>query len=221
MPRNKATTSGHSFGRPRPSTDNPKLHIKPQRDTHFRPLPPPTGQDPFQLDLAAILPPPAIRAISSARKLTFHLNGDLGGIGQPMQQVLVAKGMEADFPPAAVPSETPAFLYVVGDCVYYNGEKSQYYGQFYQPCEYYQAPIVAVPGNHDGENLPPETTLEGFVYNFCATQPEKRPESQDAPRTAMIQPNVYWTLLTPMASIIGLYSNVPAGVTSARRKPTG
>ena len=25
----------------------------------------------------------------------------------------------------------------------------------------------------------------------------------------MIQPNVYWTLLTPVVSIIGLYSNVP------------
>jgi hypothetical protein len=27
----------------------------------------------------------------------------------------------------------------------------------------------------------------------------------------MTQPNVYWTLLTPMASFVGLYSNVPAG----------
>lgn len=30
-------------------------------------------------------------------------------------------------------------------------------------------------------------------------------------RTAMIQPNVYWTLLTPFATIIGLYTNVPEG----------
>jgi hypothetical protein len=37
------------------------------------------------------------------------------------------------------------------------------------------------------------------------------PESGDSLRTAMVQPNVYWTLLTPMASIIGLYSNVPEG----------
>ena len=35
------------------------------------------------------------------------------------------------------------------------------------------------------------------------------PESQDSPRTAMTQPNVYWTLLTPLVSIVGLYSNVP------------
>jgi hypothetical protein len=37
------------------------------------------------------------------------------------------------------------------------------------------------------------------------------PESQDSHRTAMIQPNVYWTLTTPLCSIVGLYSNVPAG----------
>ncbi len=33
----------------------------------------------------------------------------------------------------------------------------------------------------------------------------------DSHRTAMTQPNVYWTLLTPLVNIIGLYSNVPAG----------
>ncbi len=128
-----------------------------------------------------------------------------------MQQMLVARGMEADFQSGADPSENPAFLYVVGDCVYFNGEKTQYYPQFYHPYEYYPAPIVAVPGNHDGENLPADSTLDGFIYNFCAKDPEKRPESQDCPRTAMIQPNVYWTLLTPLVSIIGLYSNVPEG----------
>jgi hypothetical protein len=28
---------------------------------------------------------------------------------------------------------------------------------------------------------------------------------------AMTQPNVYWTLATPYATIIGLYTNVPVG----------
>jgi 3',5'-cyclic AMP phosphodiesterase CpdA len=37
------------------------------------------------------------------------------------------------------------------------------------------------------------------------------PEADDAPRDAMTQPNVYWTLTTPMATIIGLYTNVPEG----------
>jgi hypothetical protein len=128
-----------------------------------------------------------------------------------MEQQLVAKGMEQDFNPKADASENPAFLYIAGDCVYYNGEVTEYYSQFYEPYEFFPRPIFAVPGNHDGESLPGQDPLEGFLRNFCALAPVKRPESKDSGRTAMTQPNVYWTLLTPMASIVGLYSNVPAG----------
>ncbi len=39
----------------------------------------------------------------------------------------------------------------------------------------------------------------------------KMPESGDCPRTAMVQPNVYWVLSSPLLNIIGLYSNVPEG----------
>jgi hypothetical protein len=150
-------------------------------------------------------------ALVAAKKLTFHLNGDMGGIKNGMDQQLVAKGMEQDFEPKAPASENPSFLYIIGDCVYYNGEVSQYYSQFYEPYEFFARPIFAVPGNHDGENLPGEDPLDGFLRNFCAKQPVKMPESQDSNRTAMTQPNVYWTLLTPLANFVGLYSNVPAG----------
>ena len=144
--------------------------------------------------------------------MTFHLNGDMGGIQYAVPQELVAKGMERDFDPHADASETPAFLYILGDCVYFNGEIKEYYKQFYQPYEFYPGPIFAVPGNHDGENLDAgESTLEGFVRNFCADHPVMRPESGDSHRTAMTQPNVFWTLVTPLANFVGLYSNVPAG----------
>jgi hypothetical protein len=145
------------------------------------------------------------------KKLTFHLNGDMGGIKFAVPQQLVAKGMEEDFDVSRDASENPAFLYITGDCVYFNGEVTQYYVQFYEPYEFYPAPIFAVPGNHDGDNLPGQNTLDGFIRNFCAPNPVKMPESQDSHRTAMTQPNVYWTLVTPLVNIIGLYSNVPAG----------
>src|SRR5260370_14404201 len=109
MPK-KGATQNHAFGRPRPSQKKPTLHTKPQRDLTFRPLPAPTGPAPFQLDLSAILPPESIKAIIKAKKLTFHLDGDLCGIGQPMQQMLVPHGLEADFDASADPSENPAFL---------------------------------------------------------------------------------------------------------------
>lgn len=212
MPK-KAQPNGHVFGRQRPSHDDKfTISTKPKRDTHFRPLPPPTGKLPLQLNLKSIIPAKDYAAIVARKKLTFHLNGDMGGKGgASQQQTLVASGMEADFDPKANASENPAFLYINGDCVYFNGEVNEYYSQFYQPYEFYPGPVFAVPGNHDGENLPGDNTLNGFVRNFCAPQPVKMPESGDSHRTAMTQPNVYWTLLTPLASIIGLYSNVPEG----------
>jgi acid phosphatase type 7 len=215
------TKSGdHAFAFPRPSERGKKktLHQKSKeesRDTRFRPLPPPSGKSPFRLDLADVISAEDIALIKRKKRLIFHLNGDMGGIKSGENQVLVARGMEGDFDSNKDAGENPAFLYLVGDCVYYNGEVKEYFAQFYEPYEYYNAPIFAVPGNHDGENLEgpgDDATLTGFIRNFCAATPGvKMPESQDCPRTAMNQPNVYWTLLTPLINIIGLYSNVPGG----------
>ncbi len=202
----------HVFGRARPSHGGQHpIHVKPTRDTHFRDLPPPTGQSPFHLDLKSVVTDDVYQAIVAKKKLTFHVNGDMGGIEYAVPQELVAKGMEADFTGHADLSEQPAFLYITGDCVYFNGEIKEYYKQFYQPYEFYKGPIFAVPGNHDGENLSGDSTLNGFVRNFCAPSAVKMPESGDSHRTAMVQPNVYWTLVTPRANFVGLYSNVPAG----------
>lgn len=202
---------GHVFGVPRPSeTGKFPLHITPKRDTHFRPLPKPPGKDPYQLDLKAVLPQADYQKIVQKKKLAFHLNGDMGGIKYAVPQELVAKGMEEDFADAKETSN-PAFLYILGDCVYFNGEVKEYYSQFYQPYKFYPRPIFAVAGNHDGENLEGDDSLKGFMRNFCAPSPVVRTEAGDTHRTAMVQPNVYWTLLTPWVNIIGLYSNVPEG----------
>jgi len=206
------SSKGHSFGRTRPGADGAfALHQTPDRNTSFRPLPNPTGPAPYRLDLKSIISDADYAAIVQARKLTFHLNGDMGGIQYGVPQQLVASGMEADFDASKDASENPAFLYITGDCVYFNGEIAQYYAQFYEPYEHYPRPIFAVPGNHDGENLPTGSTLDGFVRNFCAPRPVVLPESGESGRTAMTQPNVYWTLVTPLVNIIGLYSNVPEG----------
>ncbi|MGD0960106.1 MAG: metallophosphoesterase [Methylomonas sp.] len=206
----------HSFGRKRPSqSDGFKLHAdqgQEHRDTHFRPLPDATGSEPYHLDLADILPANSIESMQNDKSMIFHVNGDMGGVNDSMPQILVAKGMESDFLKQQQADGNPAFLYILGDCVYFNGEIKAYYSQFYQPYEFYPAPIFAVPGNHDGENLPDEgSTLDGFVRNFCALKPVHMPEAGDSNRTAMIQPNVYWVLKTPLLNIIGLYSNVPEG----------
>src|SRR5579859_3522441 len=177
----------------------------------FRPLPTPPGPAPYHLSLAETLPPERIEQIHAAGHVVFHTVGDTGGVESPEPQVIVMKHMEQDFA-GSDPSVQPAFLYHLGDIAYYYGEASQYYPQFYEPAEHYPAPIFAIPGNHDGdvfnEAVP---TLTAFLNNFCAPTPRHNKEAGDALRDAMTQPNVYWTLETPLATFIGLYSNVPEG----------
>ncbi len=56
-----------------------------------------------------------------------------------------------------------------------------------------------------------ETSLQAFVRNFCSQSAVISPDNRDAPRRTMTQPNVFWTLNTPLVTIIGLYSNCPEG----------
>ena len=176
-----------------------------------QPLPTPTGQAPYHLSLDSVLPAATMQAIRAAGKLVFHIVGDTGGVKAPQSQQLVVSHMENDFN-ASDPSANPAFFYNLGDVVYYYGQASEYYAQFYDPNVHYPAPIFAIPGNHDGDVLDASVpSLAAFVENFCASEPHLTSESGDSGRDAMTQPNVYWTLDTPFATFVGLYTNVPEG----------
>jgi 3',5'-cyclic AMP phosphodiesterase CpdA len=175
----------------------------------FEPLPPPTGTYPYRLQLTDVLRPDEAARIGAADTLVFHVAGDTGGVKTPEPQQIVAMHMENDFSLA----DPPSFLYHLGDIVYYNGSYSEYYPQFYEPYSAYPAPVLAIPGNHDGDPLDPlvEPSLAAFVSNFCASYPHLQPEAQEVQRDAMTQPNVYWTLVAPLVTIVGLYTNVPEG----------
>ena len=178
----------------------------------FQPLPPPTGKAPFHLSLGTVLSAQAIATIATSGQMVVHAVGDTGGVNTATYIENVATYMEDDFS-SSDPSSHPSFFYHLGDVVYYDGETANYFPEFYEPYMTYPAPIFAIPGNHDGDINPQtrETTLQEFVRNFCAPAPVHQPEANDAPRDAMTQPNVYWTLLTPLATFIGLYSNCPEG----------
>jgi predicted phosphodiesterase len=181
----------------------------------FQELPAPRGAAPYRLDLAEVIGEAAVKEIESAGKLVFHAVGDTGGIKEPRFQENVAAAMENDF--SRQPA--PAFFYHLGDVVYFYGQRASYYEQFYDPYIRYPAPILAIPGNHDGAVTPGADTadpaetvsLEGFFTNFCALPNTHTTEAHETPRNAMTQPNVYWTLTTPLATIVGLYTNVPEG----------
>ncbi len=191
------------------------MHVKRRHTTFrnqpFRPLPRPTSKPPFHLSLDDVLSAAEMQAIRSAGKIVFHIIGDTGGVKAPFAQQIVASHLETDYQSSAAGS-APAFLYLLGDIVYYYGEASEYYAQFYEPYALYPPQIFGVPGNHDGDVIDPSVpSLSAFVDNFCATSRHPTPLSGEVARETMNQPNVYWTLDTPFATIVGLYTNVPEG----------
>jgi hypothetical protein len=150
-----------------------------------------------------------VQAIQAAGQIVFHSVGDTGSVKGPSTQSLVADKMVSDFTEAN-PADVPSLLYHLGDVVYYFGEATYYYDQFYEPYRNYPAPILAIPGNHDGVvyAADPEPTLDAFLRNFCAADAGQSPDSGGLLRTAMIQPGAYFTLEAPFVRILGLYSNV-------------
>src|SRR6185312_5854769 len=121
------------------------LHPR-QPNQSQQPLPTPTGKSPYHLALDSVLTPAQMQAIQGAQKLVFHVAGDTGGVKTPQDQQNVALHMEADFDNTDSTAR-PLFFYHLGDVVYYYGEASQYYSQFYEPYQLYPAPILAIPGN--------------------------------------------------------------------------
>ncbi len=176
----------------------------------FQPLPPPLGLPPYHFDIKDVVPD-VDAATASAQKLIFHIVGDVGGINQSQYQNAVAAQMKRDVD-TLPQNEKPLFFHIVGDVVYYNGQYQHYYAQFYEPYNYYNAPILSIPGNHDGDPVnASQTSLDGWVRYFMTPQPHVDPASHDAPRVTVSLPNVYHTLTAPYTTIVGMYTNVPEG----------
>ncbi len=172
----------------------------------FQPLPAPLGPPPYHVDLASVVPEIEQRAARD-QKIAFHAVGDTGGIKDATFQNDVAAAMVEDL---AGGSPSPSFFYHLGDVVYFNGEVNDYYSQFYEPYEQYRAPILSIPGNHDGDPVDQtQTSLDGWVRYFMTRSPGVDPVSRDAPRVTLSLPNVYWTLTGPFMTLIGMYTNVP------------
>jgi len=207
----QARPISNTFSKLRRPFDNPVSFVKP--NPVFKPIPSKHHQPSSLLyDPANVLGADKIAAINNAGKIVFHALGDTGGINGTATQDELAVQMENQLE-AAAPADAPAFFFHLGDVVYYNGISSDYKPQFYEPYQYYRAPIFAIPGNHDGDNTvypgdPPdhESSLTGFFLNFCT--PTRVPSPESPYRYTMDQPWPYWTLQAPFVTIIGLYSNI-------------
>jgi len=159
------------------------------------------------LALSDIVGAPAAAEIEATGKLSFHCIGD-SGRGPGTNQQAVAEAMSRDIDPANH-ATSPAFLLHLGDVIYGDGKRDLYDDEFYRPYTDYHNKIIAVPGNHDGEEgLTIDTTsLEAFVENFCAPPGTQPPKAIQFGSEMVNQPGVYWMLETKLLDLIGLYSN--------------
>ena len=205
-----------AVGKTRRPTGDPVADLK--QMTRFTPVPKPA---PSHLSVPlAVFDPKASHDAEQAGKLVFHAVGDTGGIHGTATQEAIAEAMEAQLTSAAV-GEKPAFLYNLGDVVYFNGQSRLYKTEFYEPYQYYRALIFAIPGNHDGDTIVnttgddpvTEPSLTGFLNNFC----DVSPQHASPYRMSMTQPYVYWVLAAPFVTIIGLYSNVEGSLDARGR----
>ncbi len=227
LSQNLVGPEGQLFADPHPGGDESKFQVDNTSEPYYKssyyelheeqlqPIPPPRVSPP-RMDLAKVLGEGPLAPYVAARRISFHAAGDTGPSAKSHieTEAGVADTMAADLSAAA--GQAPAFLFHLGDVVYSFGEHQYYYDQFYEPFRDYDAPIFAIPGNHDG--FPSEEGGEGnneslfaFLRNFCAAAPGPSPDSGGLVRTAMTQPGVYFTLEAPFVSIVGVYSNVLEG----------
>jgi Uncharacterized conserved protein (DUF2278) len=126
-------------GRPtlqRPSAVRPADH----GNQYFHKLPPSTRPAPYRLPLEEILPPADMARIAASRRLVFHAAGDTGNAGHDLgYHLTVAKHLERQMVPPN-PGDRPAFLYLLGDVVYFNGEESHAHKTRRCPCTRSPAP---------------------------------------------------------------------------------
>ena len=214
----RSSSGGPVFAQPVPSPDpttfkDPVTDSKDPEAAGVQPVPQPAtaAAEPL-LTLAQVYGSQGaamVKKIESAQQIVFHCVGDTGSDKGPGTQSLVADKMVTDFTEASA-ADVPSFYYHLGDVVYYFGEGEYYYDQFYEPYRNYPAPILGIPGNHDGIVYPSDkaTTLQAYLRNFCAASATVSPDAGGLVRTTMIEPAVYYTFDAPFVRILGLYSNV-------------
>jgi hypothetical protein len=129
------------FGQPQPSPDpsgfkDPVTDKSLQELANLEPVPVPVNSaiEPI-LTLAQVYGSKGTaktQAIQQAGQIVFHSVGDTGSASGPSTQSLVADKMVTDFSEVNA-ADVPSFFFHLGDIVYYFGEATYYYDQFYEP----------------------------------------------------------------------------------------
>lgn len=172
----------------------------------IQPLPTATGAAPYRAlakDVGIVVTDP----------LKFYALGDHGDFKSRTAQNAVSVAMQAE-----AAKDKAAFVYSLGDIDYFNGQESEYHNQFFEAYAHLLLPWVSIPGNHDGDTSdslvngkPTRQPLDAYMVHWCAKTPSLPIGAEEYNRDNQTQPNCFWTLDLGIATIIGLYTNVPSG----------
>ncbi len=220
LPPSTPNANGYIFADFDPNDETGTFEVDDDKDTYGTPFvqdqgklktkgPVPTPRGYPRMDLTSVTgsSPPGYSKTKNGEQIAFDIIGDSGAPNE--KSLNDYETPVTDLMSRNAQTSRPAFLYHVGDVVYFYGEKNYYYGQFYEPFRAYPAPIFAIPGNHDGVIADKdEESLQSFRAAFCAQLPGRWDGSGGILRSSMTQPGVYFTLDAPLVSIIGLYSNI-------------
>lgn len=201
----------HPFYLPAPQTSRQPIHGQ-TRMTDWSKLQlgliPPVKKNSSMI-LDDVIGADGTKEIEQTGEIRFHALGD-SGVGSAQEAENVSDEMASDFQ-AGAGGVNPAFLFHLGDVIYGPGKEAHYVDRFYRPYRHYPGKILAIPGNHDGEEISSadSPSLKDFLANFCAQIAAVPPQAASSGiyRETMTQPGAYWLLETPFARIIGLYSN--------------
>jgi hypothetical protein len=170
------------------------------------------------MNLDEIVGAAGAKAIADYGSIIFQAVGDTGSPDTMTEKI--SEAMAADYT-ISKPTSCPAFLFHLGDVIYYDNTDKGYLQQFYTPYKHYPGKIIAIPGNHDGEMVkydqPGQSStgqtysLQAFVENFCQDATGVPPAAKTIYREMIGQPAVYWYLDAPFVDIVALYSNVADG----------
>jgi hypothetical protein len=161
----------------------------------------------------------------------FLLLGDTGE-GDASQYAVVPGMLKA--------GQGTAFAVIASDVLYPAGSGNEYGDKFFRPYQDYDAPIYAIPGNHDWYD-----GLGGFMRVFCDAPPLKprpdrglrgllwrRPETIDErvlaearelrskpsqqPAEQAAQPGPYWVIESPSLLVVGVDTGIKGTIDRAQ-----
>jgi acid phosphatase type 7 len=156
----------------------------------------------------AVVTPDKVGITDPGATLKFLFYADCGGVENPIFQKQVIAAMAQRLP-------GPAFLFCGGDQNYYNDDPAQWPIQFYQPLAHFPIPVVAIPGNHDGDPTDgvPGAGISSFMANLCTAAPGLPPGDphDEFGRDTQTQPSHDFGLALEAVTILGVWTNVASG----------